>query len=252
MNKLILGDCLEVMADIPDGSIDAIIADLPYGTTRCHWDILIPIEPLWEHYKRVIKPNGAIVLFGSQPFTSSLVVSNTAMFRHSWVWNKKKGGIFAQSNFQPLKIHEDVLVFSKSKNVYFPQKEIAHVVSKRHLGKLGGSKELRKDAGLDMAVKYSDRYEPDKLMPVSIIKFSKDNYKSNGIHPTQKPVALFEYLIRTYTNEGETVLDNTAGVMTTAVACINTNRQYICIEKDTGYFEKGTKRVNDHLELKNK
>lgn len=242
---LINGDCLEEMKKIPDGSVDMILCDLPYGTTACKWDIIIPFESLWEQYKRVIKDNGAIVLTASQPFTSALVMSNPDMFRHSWVWNKKKGGNFAQSNFQPLKIHEDILVFSKNKNRYFPQKTDAPIPSKRHLGKLGENTELRKEAGLNMKVKYSDTYEADKLMPVSILEISKDNYKSNSLHPTQKPVALMEYLIKTYTNESETVLDFTMGSGTTGVACKNLNRNFIGIELDETYFNIAKERINN-------
>lgn len=245
-NVVLHGDCLELMKQIPGGSVDMILCDLPYGTTACKWDTIIPFEPLWEQYKRIIKDNGAIVLTASQPFTSALVMSNVAMFRHSWVWNKKKAGNFAQSGFQPLKIHEDVLVFSKNKNRYFPQKKSAVLVSKRHLGKLGENKELRKNAGLDIKVKYSENYEPDKLMPVSIQEFSKDNYMSKGQHPTQKPVALFEYLIKTYTNEGDLVLDNCAGSFTTAIAAENTKRNWVCIEQLEEYCEIGKKRINEN------
>jgi site-specific DNA-methyltransferase (adenine-specific) len=244
MNKVIQGECLEVMKDIPDKSIDMILCDLPYGTTACKWDTIIPFEPLWEQYKRIIKDNGAIILTASQPFTSALVMSNPDMFRHSWIWNKKKAGNFAQSNFQPLKIHEDVLIFSKKKNRYFPQKTEAPIPSKRHLCKLGENPELRKEAGLNMKVKYSNTYEADKLMPVSILEISKDNYKSNSLHPTQKPVALFEYLIKTYTNEGDLVLDNCAGSGTTGVACKNLNRNFILIEKEPEYIEIINKRLS--------
>jgi site-specific DNA-methyltransferase (adenine-specific) len=246
INTVIQGDCLEVMKQIPDKSIDMILCDLPYGTTACKWDTIIPFEPLWEQYKRIIKDNGAIVLTASQPFTSVLVMSNPDMFRHSWVWNKKKGGNFAQSNFQPLKIHEDILVFSRGKNKYFPQKIDAQIPSKRHLGKLGENTELRKKAGLNMKVKYSDTYEADKLMPISILEISKDNYKLNSLHPTQKPVKLFEYLIKTYTNEGDLVLDNCAGSFTTAIAAENTKRNWICMEQLEEYCEIGKKRINEN------
>jgi len=172
-------------------------------------------------------------------------MSNVNWFRHSWVWNKKKGGNFAQSNFQPLKIHEDILVFSKNKNRYFPQKKDAPIPSKRHLGKLGENTELRKEAGLNMKVKYSDTYEADKLMPVSILEISKDNYKSNSLHPTQKPVALGRYLIRTYTNEGDLILDNACGSGSFLVAAMLEKRKFVGIELDENYCAITRKRLED-------
>lgn len=244
---IVNADCLEYMKTLRDKSVDLVLTDPPYGTTACSWDIIIPFEPMWEQLKRITKENGAIVLFGSQPFTSALVMSNPYMFRHSWVWNKKKGGNFAQSNFQPLKIHEDILVFSKNKNRYFPQKTDAPTPSKRHLGKLGENTELRKEAGLNMKVKYSNTYEADKLMPVSILEVSKDNYKSNSVHPTQKPVALMEYLIKTYTTEGETVLDFAMGSGTTLVAAKQLGRKAIGVEISEKYCETAKSRLSQDL-----
>jgi DNA modification methylase len=172
--EILLGDCLELMKDIPNGSIDMILCDLPYGTTACKWDVIIPFDKLWEQYERIIKPNGAIVLTASQPFTSVLVTSNLKMFRYEWIWEKNRGSNFATVKYQPMKEHTET-----------------------------------------------------------------------GLHPTQKPTALFEYLVKTYTNENELVLDNCAGSGTTAIACLNTNRQFIVMEKEQKYYDIILKRVGD-------
>jgi site-specific DNA-methyltransferase (adenine-specific) len=241
MIKLIHGDCLEKMAEIEDGSVDMVLADPPYGTTACKWDSIIPLEPMWAHLKRVIKPNGAIVICGSEPFSSILRCSNLKMFRCDWVWDKKKAANFAQSGFQPMKYHEMISVFYSKKPTYNPQKTDGKAVKKtssKHQNK------ERREAGLDMPVKYSEGYEPSKRLPRSIIEISKPGGKF--IHPTQKPVALMEYLIKTYTNEGETVLDFTMGSGTTGVACVNLNRSFIGIEKDAEYFQLATDRIHSH------
>ena len=235
-NKIIQGDCLEVMKEMPDKSVDMILADLPYGTTACKWDTIIPFEPLWEQYKRIIKDKGAIVLTASQPFTSALVMSNTKMFRYCWVWEKDRGANFLQANFQPLKTHEDIVVFAYGKTVYNPQKTINP--KKQNSTNTLQLSQKRKDAGLNVKFfKSSDVYEKDKLLPRSIQYFSRDIPKGGTLHPTQKPVALFEYLIKTYTNEGDIILDNVAGSGTTGVACKNTNRKYILIEKEPEYID---------------
>ena len=237
INKVIQGDCLEVMKDIPDKSIDMILCDLPYGTTACKWDTIIPFEPLWEQYKRIIKDNGAIVLTASQPFTSALVMSNIKMFKYEWIWEKTTSGNFLQSNFQPRKIHEDICIFSKysasytkngKKMNYFPQMwgETDYQINEnKNIPKFW---ERRMSEGYNVKVTNIS----GKKFPQSIIKFKTDKEK---LHPTQKPVALFEYLIQTYTNENDVVLDNCAGSGTTGVACINTGRNYILIEKDEKY-----------------
>jgi len=238
-----LGDCLELMQNIPDGSVDMILADLPYGSTQCSWDSIIPFEPLWVQYKRVIKPNGAIVLTASQPFTSALVMSNIKMFRYAWVWEKDRGANFLQANFQPLKTHEDILCFAYGKTKYNPQKTInPRKQSETNTKQLS---EKRKEAGLNVEFfKSSSVYEKDKLLPRSVQYFSRDIPKGGTLHPTQKPVALFEYLIKTYTNEGDLVLDNVAGSGTTGEACENTNRRYILIEQEEKYFNTLTQRIN--------
>ena len=217
-----------------------------YGTTACKWDVVIPFEPLWEQYERIIKDRGAIVLFGSEPFSSQLRVSNLKIYRYDWVWNKRKAGNFAQGNKQPLKIHENIMVFYKSFPTYNPQKTIADKICTRSEGKKSINRQDRKTAGgLGGEIKYSDKYEPDKKLPVSILEFKKDNYRGNIFHPTQKPVALLEYLIKTYTLEDETVLDNTMGSGSTGVVCVNTNRNFIGIEKDDKYFEIAKKRIEE-------
>jgi len=240
-NKVIQGDCLEVMKGIPDKSVDMILADLPYGTTACKWDTVIPFEPLWAQYKRIIKPNGAIVLTASQPFTSALVMSSPKMFRHAWVWNKSVGSNLFQAKIAPLKVHEDVLVFSLAAVGYIPQMTPKDKPQKQGSYKnLSNSSEVTNKKGKQaLAGKiYTESY------PKTILEFKKENRSQKPLHPTQKPVALFEYLIKTYTNEGDLVLDNCAGSGTTGVACQNLNRNYILIEKEPEYIEIIKKRLN--------
>lgn len=238
MFQLFNGDCLDLMVDISDEAIDMILCDLPYGTTYCSWDAVIPLDILWSQYKRIIKPTGAIVLTASQPFTSALVMSNPGMFRCEWIWNKVNGANFANSKKQPLKIHESVLVFSKKPSVYYPIKTPG---APNH--KQGNSTAKRSET---MLIK--DR-SPDDLsglkFPTSIQTFPKHS-SQGGLHPTQKPVPLMEYFIRTYSLEGETVLDNCMGSGTTGVARINTNREFIGIEKSKEYFEIANKRIAEH------
>jgi site-specific DNA-methyltransferase (adenine-specific) len=227
INTVIHGDCLDEMKRITDKSIDMILCDLPYGTTACKWDTIIPFEPLWEQYKRIIKDNGAIVLTASQPFTSALVMSNIEDFKYSWIWNKKQTGNPFLARHQPLKIHEDVLVFNSK--VYKPEMRTGK------LRKKGGAKKSL------LFGQHTTESTNDQYYPVTILDFP--NERLNKLHPTQKPVALFEYLIKTYTNEGDTVLDNCAGSGTTAIACINTNRNYILIEKEQEYINIINKRL---------
>ena len=246
MIKLLHGDCLELMKDIPDGSIDMILADLPYGTTACKWDVIIPFEPLWDQYKRVIKDNGAIVLTASQPFTSALVMSNIKMFKYSLVWNKGYACDFAMARNKILKRHEDIIIFSfatygngsKNKMKFNPQGIKA--ISRKRKEKTGGNVTDHRPGRTFKIVEYIQEFTD---YPSSIIKVSHDKF--NRIHPTQKPVALFEYLIKTYTNENETVLDNVMGSGTTGIACINTNRNFIGMELDDKYFEIAEKRINE-------
>ena len=236
LNKIYLGDCLELMKDIPDKSVDMILCDLPYGTTACKWDTIIPFEPLWEQYKRIIKDNGAIVLTASQPFTSYLIISNIKWFKYCWIWNKKKGGSPLLSKIQPIRITEDIVVFGKNKVNYNP------LMTPRDKPKSRG-KNTGKISETTNNVFLEDKTYTE-YYPKNILEISNANQKGK-IHPTQKPVALFEYLIKTYTNEGETVLDNCIGSGTTAIACINTNRNFIGIEKDKCYFDISNKRIEN-------
>ena len=225
INSVYQGDCLELMKNIADGSVDMILADLPYGTTACKWDTIIPFEPLWEQYKRIIKPNGAIVLTASQPFTSALVMSNPKMFRYSWVWQKTRFSNQMLAKHQPLKIHEDILVFSSLKHNYQPQGLVRVDKLTRQ-----GKRITDNIGGGERATVYRQEFTN---YPKSIQVFKNET----GHHPTQKPVALFEYLIKTYTNEGDLVLDNVAGSGTTGVACQNLNRNFILMEQEPEYVE---------------
>jgi site-specific DNA-methyltransferase (adenine-specific) len=245
INKVIQGDCLEVMKDIPDKSIDMILCDLPYGTTACKWDTIIPFEPLWEQYKRIIKDNGSIVLTASQPFTSALVMSNIKMFKYEWVWVKNRITGFANAKKQPLRNYEDVLVFSKAKTNYYPQ-GLTRINKINKNGKSVGGETLRNSIA-DSANKGSLRTAGKEYIQEftgypkqTLFNVIEDKTK---LHPTQKPVALFEYLIKTYTNEGDLVLDNCAGSGTTGVACKNTGRNYILIEKEPEYIDIINKRL---------
>ena len=235
------GDCLELMKDIPNGSIDMILADLPYGTTKCKWDTIIPFEPLWEQYERVIKDNGAIVLFGSQPFTSALVMSNLKLFKYEWIWQKTLATNFMLVKKQPAKKHENILVFYKKQPTYNPQMETGKPYKdkprKRTVGIHGNAETIKKAINNE-----GTRY------PSSVQLFSNGN--NGNVHPTQKPVDLCEYLIKTYTNEGETVLDNTMGSGTTGVACVNANRSFIGMELDDKYFGIAKARINKAIAAK--
>jgi len=235
--EILLGDCLELMKDIPNGSIDMILADLPYGTTACKWDSIIPLEPLWQQYKRIIKDNGAIVLTASQPFTTKLISSNYDMYRYNWVWHKTRPSNFPLAKKQPMKYHEDICVFGIKSPNYYPQMIKSDKIRKKgkNDGYRGFNRGLEKPEYLDK--EYTDFY------PSSIQTFALHN--GGLLHPTQKPVELFEYLIKTYTNEGDIVLDNTAGSGTTAIACLNTNRQFIVMEKEQKYYDIILKRVAD-------
>jgi len=234
LNKVAQGDCLVVMREIPDKSVDMILCDLPYGTTACKWDTVIPFEPLWAEYERVIKDGGAIVLTASQPFTSVLVASNIKRFKYSWVWQKSRAANGPIARYQPLKYHEDILVFGKGKTTYNPQGIV-------YIGKevTQGGKGSQVIAGQERATKYIQQYTN---YPSTIQTFKNEG---KTVHPTQKPVTLFEYLIRTYTNEGEIVLDNCLGSGTTAVAAINTNRQFIGIEREQEYVAIANQRIID-------
>lgn len=241
---LLLGDCLERMGEIPDGSVDMVLCDLPYGTTACKWDAVIPFEPLWAHYRRVTKPNAAIVLTASQPFTSLLVGSNLEAFRYAWVWDKvNRHTGYGNVSFMPLKRHEDICVFVAGGKPTFNRQmgKGAPYVAKRS-GAIAG---VYEGGGLHP----QDGVNDGSRNPVSVLSVKADVKSEMGIHPTQKPVALMEYLIRTYTNEGDTVLDNTMGSGTTGVACANTGRKFIGIERDPTYFEIAKQRISGAASL---
>ena len=234
------GDCLELMKSIPDGSVDLILTDPPYGTTKCSWDSVIPFEPMWEQLKKIIKPNGAIVLFGTEPFSSALRMSNIKQYKYDWVWVKNISTNFLHAKRQPLRNTENIHVFYKKCGKYYPIKSTGHTPTQSAKGCSNGvlyhGKNTRNYSGGE-----TTRY------PKTTIEFDVVDLK-NRLHPTQKPVALLEYLIKTYTNEDETVLDFTAGSMSTAIACINTNRNGIMIEKDDHYFKVGSDRVAQALQ----
>ena len=250
MNRLLHGDCLDLMASIPDGSVDAIICDLPYGTTACKWDTIIPFEPLWAHYKRVIKPNGAIVLFGKEPFSSVLRCSNLEMFKYDWIWKKDTKSNFPQARHQPLNNIELVHVFSKGYARNFPANSDKLSQIMPYYPQMSGGKEysLPKESKTTAIFgenhkngKYKHKEkDTSKRFPFNTLEFKTDKDK---FHPTQKPVDLLEYLVRTYTNEGATVLDNCMGSGTTGVACKNLSRSFIGIEKDAVYFEIARNRI---------
>jgi len=238
--KLYNGDCLELMKEIPDKSIDMILCDLPYGTTECSWDIIIPFEKLWEQYNRIIKDNGAILLFGNEPFSSFLRVSNIRNYRYDYYWQKERITNIFQVKRRAGKIIENISVFYKKQPVYNPQM-ITFLGIKRTNKIKNGKLGILIDSGNKIPNQYKDnglRY------PTQILKFKRDILISN-IHPTQKPVTLCEELIKTFSNEGDLVLDNCAGSMTTAIACINAKRNAILIEKDPKIFTDGKNRVED-------
>jgi len=240
-NEIYLGDCLELMKDIPNNSIDMILCDLPYGITACKWDTVIPFTPLWTQYKRIIKPKGAVVLTASQPFTSALVMSNPKWFRYEWIWEKNNGTNFLDVKRKPFKVHENILIFSKNGSNYYPIKTKGHSHYTRVQTNVPEIIVDRSLTRIDTDNK-GDRY------PRSVQRFPSIGSRPDerGLHPTQKPVSLFEYLIKTYTLEGEVVLDNCAGSGTTAIASINTNRRYICMELDEKYYNVMKKRIESH------
>lgn len=253
INTLYHGDCLELMKDIADKSIDMILCDLPYGTTACKWDVIIPFEPLWEQYHRIIKDNGAIVLTASQPFTSALVMSNIKNFKYEWIWHKNSSGSFATAKKRPMKYHENILVFSKKQTTYNP---IFQEYSKSTQHRFKDGEKVNRNKQVIKSTNEIQKglsFEGEQPMLISrgkypeTVQLFKNEANNKRLHPTQKPVALFEYLIKTYTNEGDLVLDNCAGSGTTAIACINTNRNYILMKKEEKYCEIIRKRISEHV-----
>lgn len=240
-NRFYKGDCLELMQEIPAGSVDMILCDLPYGQTHNKWDSVIPFEPLWEQYCRVIKDNGAIVLFAQGMFTAQLMASNSDRWRYNLIWEKTTPTGFLNANKMPLRAHEDICVFYKRLPTYNPQKTQGH---ERKVSKAAHKKGCKQSTNYGYVAAHS--YESTERHPRSVLKFSTDK-QTCSIHPTQKPVAICEYLIKTYTNPGELVLDNTAGSATTGIACLNTDRDYILIEKDEQIYAAGFERLREHV-----
>lgn len=234
MVDLKCGDCLELMKGISDKSIDMILCDLPYGTTTCKWDKTIPFEPLWEQYNRIIKDNGCIALFGNEPFSSYLRLSNIKLYKYDWIWEKSKATQFVNCKKRPLNAHENICIFYRKQPLYNPQMTIGKPYNARR----NISQQKEWEFGIKRNDNYGTRY------PRNVIKF-KSGDRDKRFHPTQKPVELLEYLIKTYTNKGDTVLDNCMGSGSTGVACINTNRNFIGIELDEDYFNIAKDRIEN-------
>lgn len=254
--ELLHGDCLELMKSIPDKSIDCILTDPPYGTTSCKWDSVIPFDKMWEQLNRIIKDNGAIVLFGSEPFSSMLRCSNLKMYKYDWIWKKQKAGAFAVGKYRPLGYHENISVFGNKIN-YYPQmiQRKSDRIKQAHKTNYKGFSTGAND-NLIFTKAQENRdfkiYDENLKLPSTVLEFNSvvSNSKEKVAHPTQKPVALLEYLIKTYTLENETVLDFTMGSGSTGVACVNINRDFIGIELDDKYFEIASNRINDAIKQK--
>lgn len=250
--ELMQGDCLKRMIEIPDDSVDMVLTDPPYGTTACKWDSIIPLEPMWTQLKRVTKKNGVIVIMASQPFTTTLIASNMEMFKYCWVWEKSKGCNFTHAKNMPIKFTEDICVFSSAsighsvqlgdKRMPYNPQGLVRVDKEwsRPRKYENGHKLKRESHSLSRIIEFGN-------YPRNILRFPNSDNRERGLHPTQKPVALMEYLIKTYTNEGETVLDFAMGSFTTAIACLNTKRSFIGVEKDEHYFQTGKDRLEKHL-----
>lgn len=244
MRKIILGDCLQKMRSIETGSVDMILTDLPYGTTACKWDSVLNLDKLWSEYNRVIRTGACIALTASQPFTSALVLSNINNFKYEWIWEKSKASNFLLARKQPLKAHESILIFSNGTTVYRPQ-----MTNGKPFKGEGRSKKGSNWDGVNHVPNGTYRNDNNGTRYPGSVQYFKtaESEKVGALHTAQKPVALFEYLIKTYTDENQLVLDSCAGSFTTAIACINTNRSYICIEKERNYYEIGKQRIKNHL-----
>jgi len=239
MNKVWLGDCLELMKYIPDGSIDMILCDLPYGVTKNKWDSVIDLTEIWKDYERVIKDNGAIVLFGQNKFSARLMLSNERLHRYNMIWQKTSPTGFLNAKKMPLRSHEDILVFYKGLPTYNPQK------TNGHERKVSTAKHKRNSVKTSNYGEHGlTSYDSTERYPKSVLTFKTDKQKE-AVHPTQKPVALLEYLIKTYTDEGDIILDNCAGSGSTGIACINTDRKYILVEKEKKYYDRIIQRINN-------
>lgn len=235
-------DCLDGMKLIEDGTVDLILTDLPYGITQCKWDKVLPLDLFWEQAKRIIKGNGAIVLTAKQPFTTDLINSNREWYRYNLVWVKNISTGFYNANVMPLQTHEDICVFYKHKPTYNPQKETGF---ERKVSKASSKRKCQSAEIYNKAVCVKD-YDSTERYPISLLYFESDKHKKS-LHPTQKPVQLFKYLIKTYSNEGDLVVDCCAGSNTTGVACFGTKRNYIGFEKEKKFFDIGTARINEEM-----
>ena len=240
-------DCLKVLPTIPNNSIDLVLTDPPYGTTACKWDSVIPFEPMWKELKRIVKDNSAIVFTASQPFTSALVMSNIKMFKYEWIWEKAVGSNFATVKYQPMKEHENILVFSKGTHKYYPimqerkGKGLERILNPFKTNSTSNGEVYNNIKKNNAEQNYTYLRNP------SSIQYFNNRESTRGLHPTQKPVALLEYLIKTYTNENDTVLDFTMGSGSTGVAAKNTNRKFIGIELDNNYFDIAKNRIESNL-----
>lgn len=238
LNKIYCGDCFEMIKDVPDSSIDLILEDMPYNTTACEWDVKIDLELYWKTRLRILKPTGVVVLTASQPFTTDVINSNRKMFKYEWIWDKKMAGNIASANKVPLKVHENVLVFYNKVN-YNPQ---FHNDYTEMYGQLSQIKSESANLQCDVKTLSGQRGYPRSI----ISKMRPNNLTDGGMHPTQKPVGLFEYLIRTYTNEGDLVFDGFSGSGTTAIACLKSKRNFIVIEKEQKYFDLAERRIKEY------
>ena len=237
-NKIICGNCFDILPQIPDDSVDLLFVDLPYGTTQASWDSILPLDKLWEQYNRIVKKNGAMLFTASQPFTTTLIASNINNYKYSWIWEKSKATNYLNAKKQPLRAYEEVVVFYRKQPTYNPQMTIGEAYNK------GTALRLTDVYGSQKAVEVKSdglRY------PRNVLYFKTAESEGEVIHPTQKPVALIEYMIKTYTEEGAVILDNTAGSFSTAIAAQNTGRKWICIEQDREMCEKALKRFEKDL-----
>jgi len=250
LDAIVCGDCLEEMPKMPAQSVDAIISDLPYGTTACKWDSVIPFAPLWAEWKRLLKPNGVIVLTASQPFTTALIASNLAAFKYCWTWNKGKAGNFATAKIQPLRVTEDVAVFAFGRSTYNPQMTAALAKNKRPRDRAYAAKEDTTHGIASGVFKVSESHDEDMRHPTNLLNFKSTEGECNNlnrVHPTQKPVELMRYLVLTYTNPGDVVLDPCCGSGTTCVAAKQEGRRYIGIEKEQRYADAAKQRTHETL-----
>jgi site-specific DNA-methyltransferase (adenine-specific) len=240
-NQIYNGDCLALMPLIPDRSVDLVIADLPYQVTNCSWDIMIDIKQLWIEYERIIKDNGAILLFAQPPFNAELIKSNSSLFRYEWIWEKSHSTGHLNAKKMPMRAHENILVFYKKLPTYNPQKTLGHVKKQVKIE----SRKKKVTSGIWNAAPNFQEYSSTERYPRSVLRFASDRQKI-ALHPVQKPVALIEYILRTYSNEGDLVLDNCSGSGSLAIAALNTNRKYICIEKDQEFYNLSVQRIANH------